>query len=364
MKRAARNFAGNLTRKHYPALGLCLALLYLCLIASKVSGQTDEFARAIHSFQARQWNDAAVLFENIEAAYPGQTDALLYVGKSLVNLNKYPEADSALEKYSSTHKTSAEALYLLAYVRFRENRVRESLELSTEAAKIRSPSSDDLKIVALDYVLFDDLISAARYLRESIALKPDDVESRYALGRVLYQQNHFDEAESEFHEVLRLQPHHVKAMDNLGLVLEGKNQTEQALVAYKKAIEADTAMNTHSEQPCLNLGILLARLDRPEEAVTWLQRAIEIRPESGKAHLALGKAYLTMGRSSLSQTELAAAVRLQPNDSAAHYFLGRAYYRSGNREQAAKEFTLAESLMKEKQSSATGMGDSGNSRVE
>jgi tetratricopeptide (TPR) repeat protein len=156
----------------------------------------------------------------------------------------------------------------------------------------------------------------------------------------------------------------VKALDNLGLVAEGKNDPSQAVLAYKKAIEADAQMITHSEQPYLNLGILLTRLGRPEEAEPWLQKAIKIRPDYAKAHLSLGKTYLAMERVSLSQNELATAVRLQPDDSAAHYFLGRAYYRGGDKVQAAKEFTLAENLMKHQQGSATGMGNSGVSRID
>jgi len=338
-------------------------LLVLCFAAS-VAAQTNEFAVAMHSFQSRQWADAAFLFQNIETAYPGQTDALLYLSKSLVNLNRYPEADAALEKYSSTHSASAEALYLLAYVRFRENRPKDSLELSTAAAKIQAPDADDLKIVALDYVLFDDLNNAARYLRESLAIKPEDVESHYSLGRVLYQQNHFDDAESEFREVLRRQPRHVKALDNLGLIAEGKNDPSQAARAYKQAIEADAEMLTHTEQPYLNLGILLTRLGRPEEAEPWLKKAINIRPDYAKAHLSLGKTYLAMNRFTLSQNELATAIRLQPDDSAAHYFLGRAYYRGGDKVQAAKEFSLAENLMKHQQDSAMGMGNSGVPRID
>jgi tetratricopeptide (TPR) repeat protein len=361
MKPETEILAGIFFRRSH--LSAVLLLMFLCLAAA-VSAQINEFAVAMHSFQSRLWADAAARFQNIETAYPGQTEALLYLGKCLVNLNRYKEADEAVEKYSSRHLDSAEALYLLAYVRFRENRPKDSLELSTAAAKTQAPGADDLTIVALDYVLFDDLNNAARYLRESLALRPDNVESHYSLGRVLYQQNHFDAAESEFREVLRMQPRHVKAMDNLGLVAEGKNDTTQAVLAYITAIEVDAQMTSHSEQPYVNLGILLTRLGRPQEAEPWLQKAIKIRPDYAKAHLSLGKTYLAMDRFALSETELATAVRLQPDDSAAHYFLGRAYYRGGDKVQAAKEFSLAENLMKHQQDSAMGMGNSGVPRID
>ena len=320
--------------------------------------QPNGFDRAKTLFEQRHWVDAARAFQQVEDTSPGKTDALLYVGKSLINAGKFSDAGKALQRYSSAHPHSDDALYLLAYVRFRENKPEESLKLSTEAAQIKAPKADDLKIVALDYVLLNDSISATRYLEQALATEPDNVDARYALGRVLYQQNKFDGAIAAFEEVLRLQPAHVKALDNLGLAFEGKNQMGQALSAYRKATEIDGASPVHNDQPYLNLGRLLAKMNKSEDGLPILVRAAEIAPQSGRVHLELGKTYLSLNRLQQAKPELEEAVRLQPDESTGHYLLARLYQRMGSKQLAEKEFKVTQSLIDSKRAgpdAATGM---------
>src|SRR5580692_12043412 len=238
--------------------------------------QPTSFEHAMQLFQQRHWAEAAAAFADCEKTEPGKTAATLYRGKSLVNLGQFAAAATPLEKYRETHPQSDDAAYLLAYIRFRQDKPKESLQLFTAAARLKDPTADDLKVVALDYVLLADYDDAARYLEESLAMDPGNIEARYHLGRVRYQQNRFDLAIAAFQEVLRRDPDNVKAEDNLGLSLEAENKNEQAIAAFQKAIELDGASSLHSEQPYLNLGALLAKSNRLAEALPLLLRACEI----------------------------------------------------------------------------------------
>ena len=50
---------------------------------------------------------------------------------------------------------------------------------------------------------------------------------------------------------------------------------------------------------------------RPEEAVPYFQRAVELQPDSAKMHFQLGQAYLKIGQRAKAQKEIAEAGRLQ-----------------------------------------------------
>jgi tetratricopeptide (TPR) repeat protein len=146
----------------------------------RATGQTEQAAapttaQAIDLFQQHRWAEAAAAFAECEKNAPGKTAALLYRGKSLVNLGQFDEAASSLQSYRNTHPQSDDATYLLAYIRFRENKPKDSLQLFTEAARLHDPSADDLKVVALDYVLLSDYDHAARYLEESLAKDPENI---------------------------------------------------------------------------------------------------------------------------------------------------------------------------------------------
>jgi tetratricopeptide (TPR) repeat protein len=317
---------------------------------------SSSFEHAMQLFQQRRWAEAAAAFAECEKNEPGKTAASLYRGKSFVNLGQFEEAATALEKYREVHPQSDDATYLLAYVRFRQDKPKESLQLFTAAAKLKNPTADDLKVVALDYVLLADYDDAARYLEESLAMAPGNIEARYHLGRVRYQQNRFDLAIAAFREVLRRDPNNVKAQDNLGLSLEAKNEVDAAIAAYRQAIKLDENLTAHNEQPYLNLGTLLAKSSRTEEAIPLLVQASAIAPNSGKVHYQLAKAYFDLNRFENARLEAEKAVSLDPGESSNHYLLGRIYQRSGKSEMSKEQFRITEQLIHAKTKSANSSG--------
>lgn len=306
-------------------------------------------------FYQHHWQEAAEAFQNCEVASPGKTDALLYRAKSLANLSDFSGAAASLNLYIARHPDSDDAIYLLGYVRFRQDQPTQSLDALAHAAKLKAPQASDLKIAALDYVLLNDYESAGRYLEQSLKMNPQDAEARYHLGRVRYQQNQFDPAIAAFEEVLRQEPANAKAEDNLGLCLEAKNQNQEAIDAYRKAIAMDATASAKVAQPYIDLGRLLNTLNRAPEAEPPLSEALKIQPDSAPAHYELGRALFLLGRLQDSQSQLIEAVHLDPDNSSPHYLLGRVYSRMGESELAQEQFKLTESLIHRQNSKSGGM---------
>jgi tetratricopeptide (TPR) repeat protein len=317
--------------------------------------QMESCQQGSQLFYQHRWQEAADAFQNCELASPGKTDALLYRAKSLVNLSDFTGATAALDSYIASHRDSDDALYLLGYVRFRQDHPRKSLDAFASAAKLKAPQASDLKIAALDYVLLNDYESAARYLEQSLKMNSQDAEARYHLGRVRYQQNQFDAAIAAFEEVLRQEPANAKAEDNLGLCLEAKNQNEKAIAAYRKAIEMDATATTKIAQPYIDLGKLLNTLNRASEAAPPLSEALKIKPDSAPAHYEMGRALFLLGRLQDSQPQLIEAIRLDPDNTSPHYLLGRVYSRMGKSELAAEQFKITQNLIHQQNSKSGGM---------
>src|ERR1700678_4184203 len=332
-----------------------LGITFLALGFALGAQSAPSSAHAMELFKQRRWAEASSAFQQIEDASPGQTDALLFAGKCLVNLGKFSEAGAALQEYRRKHPQSEDAPSLLGYVRVGEGKPADSLETLTAAAQLKAPTADDLKIVALDYVLLNDFDDAARYLAEALKRDPENAELLYHMGRVRYQQNRFDDAIAEFEHSLRLAPNDVKTQNNLGLSLEAENQTDAAVKAYRKAITLDQAAAVRSEQPYLNLGALLAKSNRAAEALELLQQAARMAPDSNRARYELGKAYFDLGQLEKAEPELQAAIRIEPKSREDHYLLGRIYQRLGKAELAAQEFRITESLIRVRDPGERGM---------
>jgi Flp pilus assembly protein TadD len=212
------------------------------------------------------------------------------------------------------------------------------LEIYTRAAKITPPTGDDLKIVALDYELLNDNSEAIRWLELAVAMEPVNKEAWYYLGRAYYTASRIPDARAAFEQVLRIEPRDARAKNNLGLIFESGGKTEDALAAYRNAIAWQKGDTPTSEQPYLNLGSLLVTLDRAEEAISPLRKAVELASTNSQCHLRLGTAYLHLNRRDEAQKELLEAVRLNPQDATAHYQLGRYYKQVKNMDAAKREF--------------------------
>jgi tetratricopeptide (TPR) repeat protein len=147
-----------------------------CAMSRRGWSQPDAFGQAMDLFHRQQWAGSGNRIWRIGETRAGQTDALLYKGRRWFNLNRMADADEALQIYIKNHSKSDDGLYLLGYVRFRENQPKQSLQLFTDAAKLKPPTSDDLKIIALNYALLEDYASSARYLEQCLTLDPENTK--------------------------------------------------------------------------------------------------------------------------------------------------------------------------------------------
>lgn len=314
------------------------------LFATTLAWSQDFYAQGMTAFDAHQFAAAASLFAKAEAAKPGVTDALLLEGKALANAERFAEAERAFRAYSVSHPDSSDALFMLGFVLNREDKPRESLEVYNRAAKLMVPRSDDLKTVALDYVLLNDYPDAIRWMKQAVAFDPKNEQAWYGLGRCYYTQSSFPEAQRAFERALVLDPKDAKAAINLALTLEMRNQPANADRAYKQAIVLADADARTDQWPYLDYGSFLLDQGRAAEAVAPLRRAVALAPACADCHGKLGRALDETGKFEDGLKELERAVALAPKNPKLHYALGRAYRSAGMEDKSRQEMALSAKL--------------------
>lgn len=266
--------------------------------------------------------------------------------QQLIASGEFKRAEAVLRAYLATDQQSALAHYQLAYALFRLDKPKDSLVEYTHAAQLQKPSAEDLKNVALDYVLLEGYEDADKWMSLSVQMNAKDTEAWYSLGRIRYTRQRFQDAVDCFMKTLALDPSSVKAEDNLGLAYEGLNRTDDAIKAYRAALalQDSTPSKPPSEQPMLNLAIVLIHHGRPEEALPLLTRAVAIAPRDPKIREQLGHLYLQQRQFGNAQREFEEAVSLSPDSAALHFLLGQVYRRQGLEEKANAEFARASAL--------------------
>jgi len=253
-------------------------------------------------------------------------------------------AEAILRAYLATSPQSSEAMYLLARVLMSSDRPRDSLQLLTRAAAISTPSSEDLRTAALDYVLLEDYPDAARWLERSLEMNPRNTEAWYDLARTRMMQNDYNKALDAIQQALRLSPRMVKAENNLGLILEAQNRLDEAENAYRNAVEWQKDSQHPSEQPLLNYGKLLIDKQRSAEAVPLLEQAVKIAPQDPKCHEAFARALDRQGEHAKAIEEMQAAIQLDPKNPRLHFQLGQIYRRAGEADKGRQEMELSGKL--------------------
>jgi Flp pilus assembly protein TadD len=268
----------------------------------------------------------------------------LATAQQWVRDGRFAQAEALLRPLIAADPRAAEPRYLLAYALMREDKPADSLKEYTSAAALRAPTATELRNVALDYVLLKDLPDAERWMSRSLAMDSNDAETWYTMGRLRYTQGRYGDALTCFQKTLVLNPRSIKGEDNLGLAYEALNRNDEAVHAYRTAIALQKDDPAQSEQPLLNLAILLLHRNQVEEAEQLLEQAAKIAPKEPRIHENLGQAYLRTGRAADAVKEIAAAVTLAPENPRYHYLLGQAYRRQGDDAHAKQEFARSAAL--------------------
>jgi tetratricopeptide (TPR) repeat protein len=204
--------------------------------------------------------------------------------------------------------------------------------------------------------------------RDTLAKNPACWMAHDNLGMVLDQKGQTDEAIRQYQEALRLKPDDPVAHHDLGVAFDKKGQTDEAIRQYQEALrlepdyaeahnnlglalgmkgQLDDAIRHFQESIRLkadragtyyNLGNALAQKGRLDDAIRQFQEALRLKPDYTDAHNNLGIALVKKGRTDDAIRHYQQALRLNPDDADAHNNLGTAFYQQRRTGEAIRQF--------------------------
>ena len=172
-------------------------------------------------------------------------------------------------------------------------------------------------------------------LRQHERLVPGDHHTLVEEGRCLADLGRLEEAEAVLRRAARVRD--AAAEYNLGTVLDRQGRSDEARAHYEQAL----AIDPFHARALNNLGVLWDRHGRSEDAIRTLGRAIEADPENADAYSNLGSAYIGARRLPDAIRVLRTAVALAPEAPDAHNNLGIALAQSGQLAAAEAEWQAA-----------------------
>jgi tetratricopeptide (TPR) repeat protein len=247
---------------------------------------------------------------------------------------QFNEAEKLLAEAHERNPDSAELLKTLARISFQNQNHWNAAIAYKKAARIEPLDEASRFSLAMAYVVLDRREWARPELQTLAKASPDQPLYLYWLGRLDYDDQRFADAIEKFERVIAVDPSFIRAYDNLGLALDGVGRQREALEAFKKAIERNRKQTFPSPWPSLNLGTMLYRHGRVEEAEPYLREAVNNGRDLAQAQYQLAVLLENRGEAERAIEHLTRAAELDPADPKPHYALGRIYRRQGDEQKA------------------------------
>jgi tetratricopeptide (TPR) repeat protein len=153
----------------------------------------------------------------------------------------------------------------------------------------------------------------------------------------------YHDRETLWRHTLEVNPQSWLAHSNLGEELRASNRLEESLVHFEAALAIQTELpgQTDLAQAYNNVGIVLVRLRRDDEALTRFRQALEALPGYPKAYHNIGIVLRKQGRLAEAREQFLAALRGWPDYANAHFNLANTLVLEGRIDEAIPHFEEA-----------------------
>jgi tetratricopeptide (TPR) repeat protein len=210
------------------------------------------------------------------------------------------QAEASFQQARRNDPSSAEALYGIGSVYLNQNKNAAARDAFERAVKLQANYPDTL---------------------------PDAWNN---LGVIATREGRVDDSVQCFQNALRVNPHHLLSLDNLGNAYRLQKRWDDAQRVLERALE----VAPQDPEANYSLGMVFAQTDDTAKAYEYLQRALRARPVYPEALNNLGVLYLVTQRRKDAVESFERCIRLAPQFDQAYLNLARVYALEGARDKA------------------------------
>ncbi len=173
--------------------------------------------------------------------------------------------------------------------------------------------------------------------RDTIKKNPGSFLAHTNLGALLQGEGNLEEARQHYEQALRFKPDYSLAHANLGVLYEWRGDFGRARLHYELALRFEPDM----AEAHYNLGFLSEKEGDLERAEAEYREAVTLKPDYGDAHNNLGALYARQGDLERAMHHYEEALRINPRLATAHFNLGFLHMSTRNISRARHHFEQA-----------------------
>lgn len=364
-------------------VSLFLLLAFPAALYSQSGQESVPLPRhALELQQAGDYTAAADAYRAYLKAHPADADALSNLGVVLVRLGRYGEAIQEYEAAARLRPADWRIKLNLSLAYRKSGRLKEAatqLEgLHSMAPQVKQISlllaDSDLQLgendrviallqplersepsdLATAYMLGTALIRERRIkegelLLDRILRNGDSPEARFLLGTQYYESGNYPAAVKELAEAAKLNPDLPGLQSYYGMALLQTGDPDAASAAFR----AELTRNPNDFNSNLALGQILTVGRKFSAAIPLLERALQVRPQSTDARLAVGECLAGTGKLQEARKKLETVAAAVPNSLEAHRDLAAVYSRLHLQAEAARERKVVDRLQQQAAASSS-----------
>ena len=219
------------------------------------------------------------------------------------------DLEGALEKYWSAFASDEIRIRRIAALQWvRALRLKEQNRWETVALKRYRSKSDPTLALAIGLGIAEqDVTRAVDYFSDRISEYDADPELRYRLGVLYEQQGQRERALAQMEATIERDGQHADALNFLGYSLA---EAGKDLVRAEQLIRAALALKPKAGYIMDSLGWVLFQQGNADEALPWLQKALELEGADPIILEHLGDALAVLGRDEEARASYREALRI------------------------------------------------------
>lgn len=198
----------------------------------------DEYQRAEYALQARRYDLALQIAQNVLSEHPENSTAFIFIARAHVNKKNPAEALRAIQEALRLDPNNGYA-HMLYGVLLRDAKREKEAEQEFLAALQLNPLDHYTHYVYASFLLSQkkNVREAHLHASKALALDPQDARYHVMIGAVLAQEGKSAEAEQEYRRALSLEPDNPAILNSYGAyLLNRKANPTEALEFFRQAL--------------------------------------------------------------------------------------------------------------------------------
>lgn len=260
-----------------------------------------------------------------------------------------PVAAEHLAAVVKQQPRNKQAVFLLADC---DLQLGEYKKVITLLAPLEKETPDDKSLIYLLGTAYirDNQPARGQVLIDRILRDGDSAEARLLLGTTKMNAQEFAEALTDLRRAVELNPKLPDVYSYYGLALLSTGDMAGAAEAFRKELES----NPNDFVSNLQMGVVLKQDQNYDQARTFFDRALRVRPGDPGVRYQLATLDLMTGKTGDAFAKLEALTKESPNFVEAHVSLATVYYRLKRKADGDRERELVLKLNAEKQAAQPG----------